>query len=67
MPVTYTDEKLLEILLRRIAESTQRQVAEELGVSRSFLNDVVHGRRNVTDSMVEKLGFKRSTIIRKVS
>lgn len=57
----------MAILKKRIAAATQREVAEQLGVSRAFLNDVVHGRRNMTEGLATAMGFTRIVTYKKAS
>ena len=39
--------------------TTQKSVSIKLGFSPQFINDVVGGRRSVTDALAESLGFRR--------
>ena len=52
--------------LRRIVEAhgTQGRAAKALGVSVSYLNDMLQGRRNISDAMLSRLSLRRiETII----
>jgi transcriptional regulator with XRE-family HTH domain len=46
-------------LNRRLAGTTQKRLAEELGVSATYLNDVLHGRREPGDAILSALGLVR--------
>ena len=38
---------------------SQKAAADRLGFTPSFINDVLQGRREMTDQLARKLGFKR--------
>jgi transcriptional regulator with XRE-family HTH domain len=51
------------VLAQRIAKAgTQKQLAEELGISLSYLNDVYRKRRNFSASLLEKLGMALAAV-----
>lgn len=41
------------------AAGTQKAVAKELRISQQFLCEVLSGKRDVSQSLAQKLGFKR--------
>jgi plasmid maintenance system antidote protein VapI len=41
---------------------TQAAAAEALGVSRPYLSDIVNGRRDFSDAVLEKLGLRRVVV-----
>lgn len=43
-------------------EGSQRAAADKLGTSPSVINDIVLGRRNISRSVLSKLGYERVTI-----
>jgi plasmid maintenance system antidote protein VapI len=50
----------LNALKRLVGElGSQKAVAEKLGFTPSFINDVLQGRREMTEALAAKLGFKR--------
>lgn len=49
----------LEILRALCAKSNQKQVAAELGVSQSYLSDVLLGRKEPGESILQPLGLRR--------
>lgn len=55
----FTAIDLKAMLLTRIALSTQKQVAVELGMPAQFINDVVHGRRALSENLATAMGFKK--------
>lgn len=67
MEKLYSDEDLLETLWERVRESSQLAVSQQLGVAPSFLNDVLHGRRDMTERVAAAMGYKREIIYRKVA
>lgn len=40
---------------------SQVATAKRLGFSSAFINDVLHGRRGITDALADKLGYERVT------
>lgn len=46
--------------LKKMCEQagTQKAVAEELGITPAYLNDILRERREVSDFMAHKLGFE---------
>ena len=65
MPRTYTYEAVLEELRRKAEEIGQTQLAKDLGISLSMMNDLVHGRRDISERVAEALGYTRQIIFRK--
>ena len=54
----YTEGELLKILREKLQKrGDQAAIADRLGFSRQFLNDVVHGRRPVTDELAHSMGY----------
>ena len=43
-------------------EGTQTALARDLGISESFLGDILHGRRGISEKLANKLGWKRVTV-----
>jgi plasmid maintenance system antidote protein VapI len=41
---------------------TQAAAAEVLGVSRPYLSDIINGRRDFSDQILEKLGLRRVVV-----
>ena len=37
----------------------QKQLADKLGYKPPYVSDILHGRRNVTDGLLAKIGLKR--------
>lgn len=52
-------------LLRRFVarHRDQRAAAEALHISQAYLSDMLHARRNITDGVLEKLGYVRDVRI----
>lgn len=58
MAKQYTHDDLMKLIRSRVEAASQKSVAAQLGVSRSFLNDVLMGRRELTDRVAEALGYE---------
>lgn len=54
-----TDEDVWYMVIEKLNDKTQREVAEELGVSASYLNDYLHFRREPGAKLLEALGLRR--------
>ena len=53
----YTEEDIRAHLKARCFASTYRSVATELGLSKSYINDVANCRRSVSPKLAAKLGY----------
>jgi transcriptional regulator with XRE-family HTH domain len=57
---------VIRILKRRVAQAgSQKQVAEDLEISPQYLNDLLQGRRELSDNLLEKLGLARKIVRRR--
>ena len=65
MPKTYSQEDLLTQLKKMVADSSQTSVAAQLGVTVQMVNDLVHGRRDISSRIAAVLGYEREIIFRK--
>lgn len=65
MAKDFTTDDLHQELWQRVNASNQRSVAASLGVSVAMLNDVLHGRRGVTERIALALGYRREIVFRK--
>ena len=43
-----------------IMSGSQRRAAKELSISASYLGDVLHGKRGVSDELAQRLGWRRT-------
>lgn len=50
---------LLKILKAAVVLSNQKTVASNLGVSQQYLNDVLHGRRPIAETLYDAMGYER--------
>ena len=63
----YTTDQVIEYMRKRQGQRTQREFAEELGVSQQYLCDVYLRRREPGDSILKNLGIVRRTIFEVVA
>lgn len=49
----------LEALVKK--HGTQRKAANAVKISPVYFSDLIHGRRDFSDKMLERLGLKRTT------
>lgn len=52
---------LVRLLEEKIKRSTQKEVAQELNISRSYLNDIIHEKRSISNNLANKLGYEKVT------
>ena len=57
-----TEHDILDELTDRVRDESQRAVASALGFSTPYLNDVLHGRRGISITLAERLGWKRMVV-----
>ena len=56
------NDDLLKLILREIERlGSQKALADEIGISLGFLNDIVQGRAPVTQQVAEYFGYKKIT------
>lgn len=59
----YSKTEILSRLRKEIAAlGTQRAFADKHGIDSAFLSDVLNGRRDPSDSLLEPFGLKRTFI-----
>ena len=56
-----TAEDVRRMVVARLKDKTQRDVAADLGVSAAYLNDYLHFRREPGPKILESLGLRRVT------
>ena len=62
------DNLAIETIKNLVKEAgTQAKVAENLGITPSYLSDILKGKREVSESVADKLGLLRRTIYVHVS
>jgi plasmid maintenance system antidote protein VapI len=54
----YTQADLMNDLRARCCATTQKDVAVCLAMPPSFINDVLSGRRNMTDNLARAMGYE---------
>lgn len=66
--MTEVSNAAIEELKRRIrSKGSQKAVAAELEISPAYLNDILMGKRNLSDNVLEKLGYEKVTVHVKVN
>lgn len=56
---------VIEFLRKRQGSRTQKELAEEIGLSPTYLNDVMSGRRDPSDRILEAVGLKWEIVKKK--
>ena len=58
----YTTEDVMDDLRRRVSSSTQVAVAASLGVSAQHVNDLLNGRREMSERIAGAMGYERKIV-----
>jgi predicted transcriptional regulator len=59
MPKHYSYDQVMGILKKRQGERTQKELADDLGVSQQYLCDVFAGKRFIGERVLSALGMYR--------
>ncbi len=60
---TPVNDPVIEELENRIAEAgSQKACAEDLEISQSYLHDIIKGKRALTNTILNKLGYVRVSV-----
>lgn len=51
----------------RSSDVSQQDIAHKLGITPSYLSDVLNGRRDISEGLAARLGFERITTFRRIS
>jgi hypothetical protein len=58
--VTLSETKLRAALLERVKKAGMAKIAAfRLGISAQYLSDVINGRRDISEQLAEKLGYRK--------
>ena len=49
------------------AKSSQKDVADQLGIVRSTLSDLLNGRLDISERIAESMGYRREIVFRKAA
>lgn len=63
----YTENDIRAIVDSKLEARTQKELAEELGVSKGYLNDYLHFRREPGVKLLDGLGMQRVVMYRRVA
>ena len=66
---SYTEAEMIALLRQKADARSQTQVAEEIGFTKQFINDVLNGRRDFSANLALAMGFEKlpDRFIRKVN
>jgi hypothetical protein len=56
------NEDVITLLKKKMGDRTQLDFARELDISPQFLNDLLRGRRDPSDKILDYLGLKREIV-----
>ena len=59
-------DQMLGCIRERVGLTSQKRVAAGLGITPQFLNDVLRGRRDVSENLAMALGYRRCVYFERV-
>ena len=59
MGKTYSIEDVLGVIRREVEGSSLRAAGGKVGLSAAYLSDILHNRRDVSDEVAKKFGFRK--------
>jgi predicted transcriptional regulator len=62
-----TTRQIVQLLRNAVKMRSQREVADDLGLSPAFVCDVLKGRREVTERLARKMGYRKVVEFEKVA
>jgi predicted transcriptional regulator len=62
-----TNKQIVQMLRNVVRMKSQREVADDLGLSPAFVCDVLKGRREVTERLAKKMGYRKVVEFEKVA
>jgi predicted transcriptional regulator len=62
-----TSRQIVQLLRNAVKMRSQREVADDLGLSPAFVCDVLKGRREVTERLARKMGYRKVVEFEKVA
>lgn len=63
----YTHEQMVDGLRKVAEEKTQKHAAIDLGISPQYFNDLLHGKREITERVAKELGFRRRVVFERIA
>jgi predicted transcriptional regulator len=58
-----TEKQMLDVLWDLVAQhGSQKAAADVLGITPSYLSDILQGSRSVSDSLARKIGYIREAV-----
>ncbi len=56
------NDDVVQLLKKKQGERTQKEMAEDIGVSPQYIHDVLTGARTPSDKILDYLGLKREIV-----
>jgi plasmid maintenance system antidote protein VapI len=57
-----SEDRIRQELIDSCKGKTQKERAAELGLSQQYLTDLIHGKRQISDTIAELLGYNRHIV-----
>jgi transcriptional regulator with XRE-family HTH domain len=57
--------QLIKVIKSYVACSSQKKVARHLNITPQYLNDILHGRRDISEQVADRLGYRRLVVFEK--
>jgi len=62
----YSESEMVAILWDMVAEhGSQKRVAEIIGITPTYLSDILHGDRKISESVSRRIGYLKQTVFTK--
>jgi plasmid maintenance system antidote protein VapI len=62
MQKDFVESDVLKLIKEEVKTSSLRRVAQRLGVTHSYVSDIIWRRRSVSEAVAKKYGFTREKI-----
>lgn len=66
MPKTFTEEDVIAEIQKACDRSSQKDVAEGIGISAPYLSRILAGRDPVTDNIAAAFGYEREVVTQSI-
>jgi len=62
-PTKLTEQEMISVLWDMVTESgSQHRTAQSLNITDSYLSDVLHGKRSISESLARKVGYVKYSV-----
>ena len=63
-----SEQEMIAVIWGLVAESgSQHRIAQSLNITDSYLSDVLHGKRSISESLARKIGYIKHSVFEATS